>query len=439
MIQSVAKKISKMKIHILFITALLGIVLSQEKAIGQQRILLSKATVHIGNGEVLNQGLVGIVGDEIMLVENALAYTYERDEWDTIIDLKGQHLYPGFIAPNSKLGLTEINAVRATNDYDEVGAMNPHVRALIAFNAASEVIATVKTNGVLYTQTTPQGGRISGSSSIMKMEGWNWEDAALKKDDGIHLNWPSTVIGGGWWANPSPKKENKAYVENVKKIKDFFKAAVAYSDSNEEFDARFEAMKGVFNGNQRLYIHANELRALLDIIDFKNDLEIKHPVIVGGYDAYKITSQIKNAGIPIILKGGHTLPENEDDPVNLPYRLPYLLQKEGVLFCIQNSGRMEAVNTRNLPFLAGTAMGYGLTEEEAVAAVSFNTAKIIGVDDLIGSIEVGKKATLFVSRGNALDMRSNHLTLGMIQGDFIELMNRQTALYKKYKEKYNKP
>lgn len=402
----------------------------------QDRVLLSKAKVHIGNGKVINQGYVGIQGEEIILVENVLTYNLDKSKWDTIIDLRGQELYPGFFAPNSNIGLTEVDAVRATRDFREIGTYNPHVRSLIAFNAESEISTTVKTNGVLYAQVTPQGGVISGSSSIMKLEAWNWEDAAVKTDDGIHLHWPSTTKGGGWWAEPATRKSNENYSNQLKDLREFFEAALAYSKANDKFDARFEAMREVFTGEKRLYIHANQLRALLDIIDFKRELKINYPVIVGGYDAYKVADQLKDAEIPIIIKGGHTLPENEDDPVDLPCRLPALLQNAGVLYCIQNSGRMETMNTRNIPFLAGTAMAYGLTEEEAISAVTLNTAKILGVDKFTGSIEVGKKATLFVSTGNALDMRTNNLTLGMIHGKFISLTNLQTDLYHKYKEKY---
>lgn len=419
-----------------YILIILTLSLLIASSFAQERILLSKATVHVGNGKVIQQGLVGIEGDEIVLVENGLAYTIDKNSWDTIIDVKGKHLYPGFFAPNSTLGLTEVDAVRATRDFDEVGKFNPHVRSIIAFNAESKVISTVKTNGVLYAQASPQGGIISGTSSVVHLEAWNWEDAAVKIDDGIHLNWPATLQGGGWWAEPSPKKTNDKYEEQKNEIKDFFKAAKAYSEGGAEFDGRYEAMKNLFEGEQRLYIHANELKALLDIIEFSNAFKIKHPVIVGGYDAYMITRQLKDAAIPVVLKGGHTLPENEDDPVDLPYRLPKLLLDGGVKFCLQNSGMMETMNSRNLPFLAGSAMAYGLTEEEAINAVTLSTAQILGVDSFTGSIEVGKKATLFISEGNALEMKTNDVTLGMINGSFIELTNHQTELYLKYKNKY---
>lgn len=402
----------------------------------QQRILLSKATVHVGNGKVINQGLVGIKGDKIILVDNALTYNLNKSDWDTIIDLKGLDVYPGFFAPNSKLGLTEIDAVRATRDFNEVGTYNPHVRSLIAFNAESDVIKTVRTNGVLYSQATPEGGIISGTSSVMSLAGWNWEDAVLKKDDGIHLNWPSSVVGGGWWAEPAPKKSNDKYSDQLKEIRAFFEAALAYSKSKNLRDPRFEAMREIFTGEKRLYIHADEMRALIDIIDFQRELEINFPVIVGGYDAHKVADQLNSSKIPVMIKGGHTLPSNEDDPVDLPYRLPSMLQNAGVLFCIQNSGRMETMNTRNIPFLAGTAMAYGLTEEQAITAISLSTAKIIGVDKIAGSIEVGKQATLFVNKGTPLDMRTNNLIFGMVNGKFVDLSNVQTKLYDKYKKKY---
>lgn len=402
---------------------------------GQERILLSRATVHTGNGKTINQGLIGIEGERIVLVENALAYTLDPSKWDTIIDLKGKHVYPAFIAPNSTLGLTEIDAVRATNDFDEVGIFNPHVRSLIAFNTESEVSATVKTNGVLYAQATPKGGIISGSSSVMELEAWNWEDAVIKKDDGIHLNWPSTLQGGGWWAEPAPKEKNKNYSSQVKTIEDFFKAAKSYSKKHEEFDQRFEAMVNLFKGEKRLYIHADELKALIDVVDFVQEYDIQFPVIVGGYDAYMISKQLVDNKIPVILNGGHSLPVNDDDPVDLPYRLPKMLQDAGVLFCIQNAVSME-MNTRNLPFQAGTAMAYGLTDEQAVAAISLNAAKIFGIEEIVGSIEEGKLASLFVSDGNALDMRTNNVIMAMLSGRYLDLMNRQIELYQRYKKKY---
>ena len=406
---------------------------AQEK----RKILLLNATVHVGNGQLFEKGLVGIEGENISIVRNSLAYSYSREDWDTIIDLDGQHLYPGFMAPNSTLGITEIDAIRASNDFDEVGTYNPHVRSLIAYNCESQVLETVRANGVLFTQTTPRGGIISGSSSVMHTDCWNWEDGVIGADDGIHLNWPSSLEGGGWWAEPSPKKRNEKYGEQKRAITSFFDAALSYSKGDRlKKDPRYEALIPCFTGSKRLYVHADELQELLDVIDFAKAYELKFPVIIGGYDSYMVTEKLKDAKIPVMLPRLHSLPEFEGDAVDLVYRLPSLLQAGGVKFCLQNEGDMEAMNARNIPFLAGTAMAYGLTEEEAVRSVSLSACEIVGIDKKYGSIEEGKKATLFVSSGNALDMRTNNVTLILVDGLFSGTTTFQTELYLKYKRKY---
>ena len=397
-------------------------------------VLLLNGYLHIGTGEVLESALVGVKNGKITLVKNSLAYTYKTEEWDTIIDLQGQHIYPGFVAPNSTLGLTEIDAVRATRDYNEVGIYNPHVRSQIAFNVESKVISTVRTNGVLLTQATPRGGSISGTSSVMAMDGWNWEDATVLKDDGIHVNWPSSTQGN--WGEGV--KRNEQYDAQKREMTTFFDMAEAYTKlpADQQTDGRLDAMKGCFDGKKRVYFHANDIQQLLDIISFSNKYDFKHPVIIGGNDSYLVPKQLIDAGFSVMITRLHSLPEREEDAVDQPFKLPYLLQAAGVPFCLQNEGEMEAMNARNIPFLAGTAKAYGLTEEQAVAAVSLSACKILGIDELYGSVEEGKSATLFVSTGSALDMRSNNVTLAMVNGLFMSLDNSQKALYEKYEEKY---
>lgn len=415
--------------------------LASVTAVAQQpnRILLLDGFLHIGNGEVMERSAILIEDGKIIDVRNSLAYTVKPEEWDTIIRLEGKHIYPGFVAPNTTLGLTEIDAVRATRDFDEVGTYNPHVRTQIAFNAESKVISTVRTNGVLLGQPTPRGGRISGTSSIMRFDGWNWEDATISANDGIHINWPSSLDGGGWWAEPKPKERNKNYSYELDELYAFFDMAQAYNEiKSEEQDVRLEGMKGVFEGNLRVFFHAEELQQILDIIDFVKKYKIKHPVIIGGYDAYLVTDLLRDHKIAVMLPRVHSLPENEDDPVDLPYRLPTLLKEGNVKFCLQNAGDMEAMNARNIPFLAGTARAYGLSTEEAVRAISLSSCEILGIDKAYGSVEKGKSATLFVSEGDALDIRTNQLLLALIDGQFMPLTNMQTDLYYKYTGKYKR-
>lgn len=417
----------------------IAILLCSLQAIAQQpqKILIENATVHVGNGQVYAKGLIGIEGDRIILLRNALAYTYNREDWDTIINLDGQHLYPGFVAPNSTLGLTEIDAIRATRDFEETGILNPHVRALIAYNCESDVLATVRTNGVLITQSTPRSGVLSGSSSVLLTSCWNWEDGVILADDGIHLNWPPSISSGGWWEENPIKKRNEHYTTQKRLITEFFDAATAYFHSTPETqDLRFEAVRGCIQGTKRLYLHATEMQQLLDIIDFVKQYQIQFPVIVDGYDANMITRQLSEAKIPVMLPRLHSLPQNEDDASDLVFRLPSLLQQGGVRFCLQNEGDMEAMNARNLPFLAGTAMSYGLSEEDAIRSVSLSACEILGIDKWYGSLEEGKKATLFASSGNALDMRTNNVTLILMNGAFVPVTNFQTELYLKYKRKF---
>lgn len=402
---------------------LLILLLSSQFIANAQRILLLNGTAHIGDGQVLESAAIGVVNDRISFIKNALTQTFDPAQWDTIIQLKGQHIYPALISANNTLGLTEIDAVRATRDFNDVGVWNPHVRAQIAFNVESRVIETVRTNGVLISQATPRGGYISGTSSLMNLYGWNWEDATIVANDGIHLNWPYS---------------KETYQKEKQEIYQFFEMAKAYADRKDAQpnDLRLEAMKACFNGQKRVYIHAESLQQIVDVIDFSKDFELPFPVIVGGDEAYLIGAKLKDSKIPIMLNRIHSLPKHEDDLTYQPYRLPALLKEQGILFCLQNEGDMQPMNTRNLPFQAGTTMAYGLTAEEALQTVSLNVCKIVGIDQDYGTLAAGKKATFFVSKGPALDMKTNLVTLILIDGKFCPTSNFQQELYQKYQDKY---
>lgn len=401
----------------------------------QSSALILNGILHIGNGETIPSAFISIKNGIISKVGNSLTTSYNKTEWDTIIDAKGKNIYPAFIAPNTTLGLTEIDAVRATRDYREVGFFNPHIRSQIAYNVESKVMSTVLTNGVLICQPTPRGGRVSGSSSVMKLHGWNWQDATILKDDGVHVNWP--IVN---WKRKDPSKNGltKKYKQELSELESFFCLALNYSAKKkiDSTDIRLEAMKKCFNGDRRVYFHANEIQQLLDVISFVEKFKIKHPVIVGGYDAPIAGKRLKDAKIPVMIRRTHNLPDMSDDPVDYCFRLPSMLKKHGILFCLENSGDMEAMNARNIPFLAGTTTSYGLTEEEAIEAISLSTCKILGIDKKYGSIEKGKSATFFISDGNALDMRTNNVSTIFVDGKTVSTKNFQFNLYKKYKNKY---
>jgi len=394
------------------------------------------ATAHIGNGTVIEHSIIIVENGKITACVNGLTSKIEYK--GTIIEAKGKHVYPGFIAPNTTLGLAEIGAVRATRDFDEVGELNPHIRSLIAYNAESKVVESMRPNGVLIGQITPRGGTISGTSSIVQFDAWNWEDAAIKVDDAIHLNWPRTFTRGRWWLGEDPGlKANKNYAKEIGKISAFIAESKAYQKGNKATkNIPYDAMQGLFNGSQKLFIHVNDEKGITDAVDFAKVNGVTNMVIVGGYHANKVTALLKANNIPVLVMRTQSTPNSDDDDYDFPYKLAKLLTDQGILVGLQNSGQMERANARNLPFQAGQVVGQGMGKEEALKLITSNTAKILGIDDDYGTLEKGKSATLFISEGDALDMRTNILTHAFIDGRAISLETHQTTLWKRYSNKY---
>lgn len=400
-------------------------------------ILVKGGTVHVGNGKTYADGAVGFRNGTIDFVGYGYAV---KATYDTVIDAAGMHVYPGFILPDATLGLGEIDLVRASLDLHEPGTMEPEVRALAAYNADSKIIPTVRTNGVLLAQITPQGNTISGTSGIVQLDAWNNNDAVVKSDDGIHLNWPVAFVRHGWWAEQgsTEKKQEDKRAKALADLRDFFLRAKAYAQPArpDKVDLRLHAMRGLFDGTQTLFIHANGAREIQEAVLFTREMEVQHLVIVGGYDAWRVAPLLRDKQVDVILRRLHSLPQREDEAVDLPYRLPALLKEHGIRFCLGYSGDMERMGSRNLPFLAGTATAYGLSAEDALRAITLDAAAILGIDKRYGSLEPGKSATLFISTGDALDMRTNNVVRAYIDGRDISLDNSQKQLWRQYEERY---
>ncbi len=397
-----------------------------------QPISIVGATAHIGNGEVLanatlvfENGIITAIGD---------AYTPTKG---TVIDASGKDLYPGLIALETSLGLVEVDAVRASDDEDELGDFIPHVRSQIAYNAESKVIESMRPNGILLAQVAPKGGIISGSSSVMQLDGWNWEDATVKADDAIHLNWPSSFSRGRWWLGESPDlKPNTNYPKQVAAIKEFLEQAQAYNKaSSPERNQVLEATAGLFKGTQSLYINADTQQEIIDGVQTAKGLGIDRIVIVGGTMAYKITDFLKENNVSVAVAATHKLPPTEDADYDFYYKLPKLLSDAGINVGIHTMDKAN-FQTRNLPFFAGQVVGQGMDKEEALGMITLKAAQMLGIDDHYGSLEVGKSATLFISNGDALDMRTNQLDAAYIDGRSLSLETHQTTLYKRYSGKY---
>ncbi|WP_163409713.1 amidohydrolase family protein [Flavobacterium ajazii] len=400
-------------------------------------ILILNATAHLGNGKVIEKSAIGFKEGKLTLVADASTIRLADNAYDSTIDATGKHVYPGFIAPNSTLGLVEIDAVKSSDDQEEIGNINPNVRSIIAYNSTSKVTETVRPNGILIAQIVPRGGRISGTSSIVQLDAWTWEDATIKENDGIHLNFPSGFRRTGNWFEPGIIEPNKDYAAQVNEINTFLINSKAYlGDASKERNLIFESTKGLFDGSQILFIHADEEKQITDAIQLAQSNGIKKIVIVGGFEAYKTADLLQKNNIGVLLRRVHDMPTSDDQDVRAPFKMAKILTDKGILVGLENSGDNERMNTRNLPFLAGTCAAYGLDKEKALQLITLNTAQLLGIDTFCGSLETGKDATLFISEGDALDMRTNQLTHAFIQGRAISLETHQTKLNKKYKEKY---
>ncbi|MBV9986889.1 MAG: amidohydrolase family protein [Chitinophagaceae bacterium] len=408
------------------------------------RLFITGGTVHVGNGQVLENATIEVNNGKIVNIGSGI----NAAGGAKVIDAKGKQVYPGLILPSTDLGLKEIaNGVRGSNDYSELGDYNTSVRSITAYNTDSKVINVLRGNGILLASITPEGGTISGSSSVVQLDAWNWEDAAYKMDAGIHLNLPSFInrfgrrggggfpggfpgLGGGQQTDPT-----KLALDRVEEIKSFFRQAKAYlaEGTHANTNLKLEAVKGLFDRKQKLFVHGDQVKQMLVAIDLAKEFGFD-VVVVGGSESYQIADLLKANNVAVILKEEHSLPAAEDDDVDQPYKTPAMLQKAGVLFALNDTH--DESRYRNLSYNAGTAATYGLTKEQALQAITLNAAKILGVDDRTGSLEVGKDANIVISDGDLLDMRTSNVSHAIIQGREISLDNKQKELYERYKFKY---
>lgn len=402
-------------------------------------MLLKGGTVHVGDGTVIDDAAVGFRSGVIDFVGHSYGV---KGLYDTTIVTNGAHIYPGLILPDNSIGLHEVDLVRATSDEDDTGELEPELRALSAYNTDSRIIPTVKSNGVFIAQTTPRGGVISGTSSVVQLDAWGNADAVIRADDGLHINWPEAHTREGWWAEPGSTNKAKSdeRTKRLNTLKDFFLRAKAYAQQPAPSgDLRLEAMRGLFNGSKTLYIHADGAREIQESVLFAHASGVTRTVLVGGYDAWRVADLLKDKKVDVILRRVHSLPQRNDDDIDLPFRLPTLLRSKGIRFCLGYTGDMERMGARNLAFLAGTAAAYGLAEEDALRAITLDAAAVLGIDQRYGSLAVGKSATLFVSSGPALEMRTQQVVHAFIDGRRLDLDDHQKKLYRQYKERYAKP
>ncbi|MFT5470238.1 MAG: imidazolonepropionase-like amidohydrolase [Verrucomicrobiales bacterium] len=408
-------------------------------------ILIIGATIHPVSSDPIPRGQLLLVGGKVEGVFAEESDFVIPDGTVTIELAEEKHIYPGMIAANSVLGLVEINAVRATVDIAEPGAINPNARAQISVNPDSELIPVTRANGVLATLTIPRGasgGLIGGQSALMRMDGWTWEEMTIKSPVGMHVFWPELRQFPRWTSTVDEKeleKMRKAYGEAVEKLTEAFADTRAYVKAAEgetvDTDLRWEALAPVLAGELRLFIHAQTAGQIQDALHFTAREKIASPVIVGGRDAWRLTSELAARDAAVILSPVNDLPRRWE-AYDTPYTAASKLHAAGIPFCIANSGSaFDAANERNLPYQAARAAAHGLDPETAFKSVTLFPAQILGVADRLGSLEDGREATFFVTNGDPLEVRTT-VERAWIRGREIDLSSRHTQLFEKYQEKY---
>jgi len=425
-----------MKLILLF---LFGLVFSSDQIPGAEQsnpILLRNGILHtISNGTVQGPDLLFDKGKII-----AIGHGFEIPQNTQIINLEGKHVYPSLISAGSTLGLQEIGAVRATTDYAETGSINPNVKANVSYHPDSELIPVSRSNGILISHVIPQSGRIPGTSSMMLLDGWTWEDCTLKHPIGMNLNWPSMDYNFSPWNKQSLKDQQKQRNNELDEIDNLFVSASAYSKLSKnstifEYNPRLEALSKVTDGEMPLIIKANSVKQIESAIYWSEKQNIKI-IILGGKDAWRTTDLILKNDIPIIIESVLSVPQRRYEDYDQSYKTPKILHDAGVKFCISNStSSFQTPHLRNLPYHAAMAASFGLNSDEAIKSITLSTAEILGIDDKVGSLEVGKDATLFVSNGDILDIRTNVLD-AFINGKKVDLSDRHKMLNDKYTQKY---
>ncbi|GIW94069.1 MAG: imidazolonepropionase [Pirellulaceae bacterium] len=389
-------------------------------------IALIGATVHPVSGPPIENGVVLFDSGKIVQVGSDVEIPPEAER----IELPNRHIYPGLFDAYSQLGLVEIDAIRATRDTTETGALNPNVRAQVAVNPDSELIPVTRSNGVLLGLVAPTGGRISGQSAVMQWDGWTYEEMTLKAPAGLHIDWPRVppVLGRDTATATNPLAE----------LEELFRRAKAYRDARRAgwplVDARLEALLPVLEGSVPIMVMADDGQQIQSAVGFRDRHQLRM-VLFGGYDAPLCAELLRERNIPVVVTGIYRLPLRRDDPYDAPYTLPERLRRAGLRFCIAGVERFGASNVRNLPYHAATAAAYGLPRDEALRAITLYPAQIFEVADRVGSLEPGKDATLIVTTGDVLETPT-HVVLAFIQGRRVELNDRHKRLYRKYRAKY---
>ena len=402
-----------------------------------ETLLLTGATVHTVSGATITNGQVLVRDGKIAGVGEKVSAANAKQ-----VSLTGLHLYPGLIALNTDLGLTEIEAVRATVDSREVGEYTPDVYSWLAVNPDSELLPVARANGVSHFEAVPFGAVVSGYSGLLALDGWTTEEMVAKKAVALQVFWPSANL------DPTPKEksrdpakwksledQDKERQEKLRQLDEFFAEARAYAKAKvgaKEFQIvpAWEAMLPVVRGEVPVTIHAEDARQIRAAVAWATTNNVRM-ILADSLDAWRVAGLLATNKIPVIFNHVFTLPQRGEDNYDAQFRAAGILAKAGVKVAFSGGGGSLV---KNLPYAAAQAVAFGLPADEAVKAITLYPAQIAGVAEWLGSIEVGKDATFFASTGDVLDIRSTvkHMWIG---GKEVSLESRHTRLYEKYRNR----
>jgi len=397
-------------------------------------VALVHATVHPVSGPAIADGYVLFEKGRLVEVGTA-GRTFPESVH--VVQAAGKHVYPGLIAAHTNLGLTEIGAVRASRDFDEVGAVTPEVRAAVAVNPDSTLIPVARTNGVLLWAAFPQGGLLPGRASVLQADGWTWEEMAVAPSAGLVVDWPRERPPYQPYGRDGAEEARKRIREDLDRLEAAFADAKAYlaaraADASVAVDVRFEAMRAALEGKEPVFLLAQDYDQIVAALGFAERHGVK-PVIVGGQDAWLCADLLKDHDAAVVVDCLHAFPKRDDSDFDESYALPAKLEAAGVSWCLA-SGE-GASNERNLPYTAGRAVAYGLARDAALRAITLGAAEVLGVAGRVGSLEPGKDATLFVTDGDPLEIPTR-VEMAFVEGRRCDLSNKQSHLARKYRAKY---
>ena len=389
------------------------------------------ARIHPIASATIERGTIVIRGSKI----EAVGANVQVPSGARTVDAGGADVYPGFINARTTMGLNEPGP-RGFEDINEMHDYNPQLRTRVAYHAESDTIAVTRTNGVTTVAVMPGGGIFGGEVAVMNLDGWTWEEATLRANAGIQFNFPA-LGGGGGRGGRGAAGGGGATFEQIKKVRDdrladisrTFALARAYAKGGPDRarDLVLEALVPVVEGRLPLLTNVSGEGNIRDAVAFAEREKVKI-VIAGGTDASQVASLLKEKNIPVILGTVLTPPASEDAFHAATYQNAGGLAKAGVKVAFATS---DAAYARNLPFHAAMSVAWGMDRNEALKALTVNAAEILGVADRVGSLEAGKDANLFVSKGDPLEAKS-HVTHVVIQGKDVGLDNKHLALYQKY-------